>query len=219
MTDKFILGVDIDDTLTSYTERFLSIHANRYGVDPASLQRPTSYAMDCWGWPGIESAQDYLNHHNDYVRNEKLFAKSPAFPYAAQAIRNLREAGAYVKIITTRFCSPEFPDKDLVIKETAKFFGFNRFEYDEFMVSSTKDHIYADVYIDDSPKNVEKFTKMGRQVIVPNTTGYTEATAEKFGVHLGNGWEHIEQLVLGMMAEREGVVPGQEAFDFSLLAA
>lgn len=149
--NPFVVGIDIDDTLTSYTENLARIHGAEYGVDPMELKRPDNYTK--WGldWPGIETEADFFEHHNRYVRDHDMFSSAQAFPHAREAIRNLRAKGAYIKIITTRFCSPEFWDKDLVIMETAMFLRNNKLEYDEFMVSSTKDQIHADVYVDDSP--------------------------------------------------------------------
>lgn len=209
--DPFIIGIDIDDTLTPYTERFIDIHARRHGIEAASMLRPTSYDMGGNNWPNIASTLDYLGFHNDYVRTEGLFSGAKTFEYADEALRNLRAAGAYIKIITTRFCSPEFEDKSIVIGETAKFLINNGLEYDEFMISSTKDHIKAHVYVDDSPSNVKKFVNAGSKIIVPNTTGYTEATAREFGVPLMQDWRQGEAMLMEMMEAHYAQSVQQEA--------
>lgn len=208
---QFVIGIDIDDTLTSYTERLVAIHSAEYGVDPSTLKRPEAYVKWGLGWPGIEGEADYFAHHNRYVREKSMFSGAQVYENAREAISNLRSAGAYVKIITTRFCSPAFDEKAHVVAETARFLLNNGVEYDEFMVSNTKDQIHADVYVDDSPSNVEKFVKAGAKVIVPDTTLYTRPLAQQFNVPLGRNWYHIEEMLMNMLHDFQGLNSNQEA--------
>lgn len=199
-TPKYVLGIDIDDTLTGYTKEFVRRLSVLTGVPTEDLQLPTSYDMTVNGCPGIVSVQDYLDIHNQFVR-EGMFAEAIAFPGAADALSNLRDAGAYVKIITTRFCSPKSDDMALVVGETGKFLLNNGIEYDEFMVSSTKQDIFAHLNVDDSPSNIAKFRKMGRDAIVPNTTGYTEQAARENNFPLMSDWAEGEKMILEKMDE------------------
>lgn len=215
--DPFIIGVDIDDTLVPYTEEFLALLASELNVPNESLKRPTSYDMGGNGWPGINSTADYLVYHNEFVRRG-MFANAKAFDYAAEALSNLREAGAYIKIITTRFCSPDEVDKAIVIGETAKFLVNNAISYDEFSISSTKHQIEAHVYVDDSPSNLKRFRDRGLNALVPNTTGYTEAAAAQFNYPLMQDWRHGEALIMEMMKEHyaKQETPAQAVlFDFA----
>lgn len=196
----FIVGIDIDDTMVPYTEEFLERHSRKTGVSKDSMRRPTSYDMGGNGWPGITSTEEYLSFHNEYVR-EGMFSNAKVFDYVPEALQNLREAGAYIKIITTRFCSPAELDKSIVIQETGKFLFNNSLAYDEFMISSTKHQIEANVYVDDSPSNLKRFRDHGKMAIVPNTTGYTEAAAAEFNFPLMQDWRQGESMIMQMMDE------------------
>lgn len=193
--NKFVIGIDIDDTIAQYTNDLLRALSRHKNVPLESLKRPDSYSMFGHDWPGINSHQDFLDFHNMLVREENFFSKATPQPYAPEAIESLREQGAMIRIITTRFCSDDAQDKSLVMMETAKFLLNNKFVYDEFVISSNKDDILCDVYVDDSPSNVKKFLAAGREIIVPNTTGYTEDTAAEFNVPLMESWVQGEEML------------------------
>lgn len=196
--NRFTIACDIDDTLTPYTQTFLKHHAQEMGVSYESLKHPTSYDMGGNGWPGITDTASYLEYHNEYVRRG-MFSNSLVLPHAVEALTAAREAGAYVKIVTTRFCSKNPVDMAHVIGETGKFLLNNEIPFDEFMISSTKDEIHADVYIDDSPSNIAKFRKAGNDAIVPNTTLYTAGVAAEYGYPLMQDWIQGKDMLLQMI--------------------
>lgn len=196
--NPFIVGLDIDDTLSPYTQKFMERLAQENKIDVAQMRKPETYDMWGYGWDGIETFDQFIAKHNQFVR-EGFFSSMPVFDHVAETISELREAGAYVKIITTRFCSPDPKDKALVISETAQFLVNNDLEYDEFMISSTKDDIFADVYVDDSPNNIRKFVQAKRHAILPDTVLHTPKTAKQYNLPLmTGGWAKGKEMLLEM---------------------
>lgn len=203
MNDKLIIGIDIDDTMAPYTQKFMEELAREKNVPVETLETPTSY--DMWGYEGwgLDTFPDFIAVHNKFVR-DGFFSSCGLFPNVAEVIEDLQSKGAYIKIITKRFCSPDPMDKVHVISETAKFLGNNSVVFDEFMIADEKQDIFAHLYLDDSPNNIKKFVNAGREVIVPHSTLHTPETAKSFGVPLMSGggmggWATGHEMMLEMM--------------------
>lgn len=159
-----IIGLDLDNTVYDYTGALRDAIAKQLGVTDHEAHRlayadPISYGMD--NWPGFPDA--FRDFHTQAVE-DRIYRDMPLYPEASEHLWKLSDEGHYIRIITSRFVKNG--QNHRVVTDTGISLDNNDIPYRDIMFTGLKVDIFADVYIDDSPKNIELLKAAGRQVII-----------------------------------------------------
>jgi 5'(3')-deoxyribonucleotidase len=147
-----------------YTGALRDAIAKQLGVTDMEAHRlayadPISYGMD--NWPGFPDA--FRGFHTKAVE-ERIYRDMPIFPQASEYLWKLSDEGHHIRIITSRFV--KHGQNHRVVTDTGISLDNSDIPYRDIMFTALKVDIFADVYIDDSPKNIELLKAAGRQVII-----------------------------------------------------
>ena len=161
MTAGLVLGVDLDGVCGDYTEALRRSVAARRGVDPASLPEQRSFGFFSeWGL----DARSYEEAHRAAVVEDRIFRTMPALPGVAEALWRLSDAGVWIRIITHRLLFNWA--HETTAADTAAWLELHRIPYRDLCFIGDKPTVGADLYVDDSPRNVLALREADRRVIV-----------------------------------------------------
>jgi 5'(3')-deoxyribonucleotidase len=188
---KFVLGVDLDGVVADFYEGIRPIAAEWQGVEVESLPRDVSYGLREWGFVGGE---DYERMHRFAVMGRKLFLKLPPIPRAAAVLRRLSAKDVRIRIITNRLFL-KYTHQEAV-SQTVEWLETHGIPYWDICFMAEKAAVGADLYVDDSPGNIEALRGEGHHAIV-----FGNSTNRHVHPPRAESWDAVEKLVLGAMAE------------------
>lgn len=165
MTNKPILGVDLDGVCLDYVEAFREFTAEVLGVDISDIPSPASYSFFESGW-GFTSEDHFRSVHGQAVESG-LYARLPVMPGAAEALHRLSDAGVHIRIITNRFVNKG--QHGTVVAQTAERLETANIPYHDLCFVANKRDVGLGengVLIDDAPTNVVSVREAGTSVIV-----------------------------------------------------
>lgn len=113
------------------------------------------------GW--VVTEEEFFEVHNEAVRNG-LYYESEVIGNASEALWKIFNMGHNIHVVTARFAGGNHTTAQI---QTAKSLEKNNIPYSSISYLENKLLFHGDVYIDDSPLNVEKFLKAGRKTIMP----------------------------------------------------
>lgn len=188
------IGYDIDNTTGDYENALRIFHAGRLGIPesewtekfPASLD----YDMSKAGWLSMDTRDLFLNTHHDAVE-EGMFGKMAMYPNAHDVMWRLHNAGHTSVIITARYLRKGSHHN--INKTTSQWLDDNDVPVDELHITSDKVHVYADVYLDDSPHNIEVLRDAGRTVVI-----YDQPYNRHMDGLRAKDWNEFEQIINDM---------------------
>lgn len=165
MNKPFVLGVDCDGVIADYFDGFRNFCAHKFRTPARQLPIPHSYdfSSDPLWAELIPDRKKFLDLHNEAVA-EGMFAKLRMMEGASIALWELSNMGVYVRIITHRF--HKHGDYARVVKDTVEWFDTNSIPYRGLAIERWKSDVGCDLYIDDSPGNVEELRAAGNDCIV-----------------------------------------------------
>jgi beta-phosphoglucomutase-like phosphatase (HAD superfamily) len=184
---RFVLGVDLDGVVADFAQGLKPIAAEWLGVPESSLTEDISYGFREWG---LERAGGYDALHRFAVKERELFAKLPPIPGAPAALRRLSAVGDIrIRIITHRLYIHWFHKE--AIQQTTEWLEHQGIPYWDICFMRDKAAVGANLYLEDSPDNIEALRAAGHEtIVVLNSTN-----AHLPGPRAGS-WEEIEDLVL-----------------------
>jgi 5'(3')-deoxyribonucleotidase len=188
MTDRsFVFGVDLDGVVADFYGGLRPIAAEWLGVAVDSLTPHVSWGLIEWG---VENAPGgYERLHRFAVTQRELFLKMPPMPGAPQAMRRLSIEGVRIRIITHRLFIKYF--HQVAVSQTIQWLDRHDIPYWDLCFMQQKTAVGADLYIEDSPANVERLRGENQKTIV-----YTNSTNEHLPGPRANTWEEVLELVL-----------------------
>lgn len=195
---KLIIGVDLDGCVGDYYDTLRHYVGKKLGIPKNQITdlypNPKTYEMS--EWPDFE--RDFVKYHTDAV-SDGMFRKMKTIPGASEVLWRFNEQGHHLRIITSRFVSHGQNAK--VIADTAKWLDVNDIPYRDIMFVKRKSDIYADVYIDDSPENIQRLKKNHPKslVIIFNASYNTKLKGPR-----ANNWAEVEKLVEEHAAQHKG---------------
>ncbi|PKK89681.1 MAG: 5'-nucleotidase [Candidatus Wallbacteria bacterium HGW-Wallbacteria-1] len=167
----YILGVDLDGCVVDYYRALRPIAAEWLGKSEDELPMNFSWGMTEWGIPEDgELGFDYL--HRFAVVKRRIFETAPPIPLACATMRRLSDLGVRIRIVTHRLCIDNFHETALI--QTARWLEKYGVPYWDICFLKDKNSINADLFIDDSPVNIEKFKAASKRVLIfgcPNNMG------------------------------------------------
>lgn len=184
-TSKVIIGVDLDGVCSDFYGRMREITAEWFerGID----ELPTEVSCGLKEW-GIEDDKQYDSLHRFAVTQRDLFKTSPMLPGARKYLRRLSDEGARIRIITHRLYIHYF--HRIAVNQTIDWLDRNGIPYWDLCFMKDKEQVGADIYIEDSPRNVEKLRKKGL---------YTICFGNSTNVHISDPrvrtWKEAYQIV------------------------
>ena len=153
-----IIGVDIDDTLTSehdFVIHYGTMYCNKLGK--YNLKRiDTVNITEMFDWP-LKIAHEFY-----YKYSEKI-SEQPAVPFASEVLKKLKKEGHQIYIITARKQNDEWFPKHISSRLelfTAEWLLKNEIPFDKiFFDAKDKGKVCrdngVDIMIDDDPENIE----------------------------------------------------------------
>jgi 5'(3')-deoxyribonucleotidase len=188
MTDRsFVFGVDLDGVVADFYGGLRPIAAEWLGLTVESLTPRVSWGLVEWG---VEQAPGgYERLHRFAVTQRELFLKMPPMPGAPQALRRLSIEGVRIRIITHRLFIKYF--HQVAVSQTIQWLDRHDIPYWDLCFMQQKTAVGADLYIEDSPANIERLRAEDQKTIV-----FTNSTNEHLPGPRANTWEEVLELVL-----------------------
>jgi 5'-nucleotidase len=163
MKRKVILGIDIDGTTGYYVEALRKFCADKLGLTPEQIESelpdPIDYHFS--NWP--EVTDNFIEMHSEAV-DMGLYEWMDAIPNASKTLWKLNDEDYHIHFITSRFVKHK--KNRIVVVSTANWLDKHNMPYRDLSFKENKTHVYADIYIDDSPSNIKAFQSQGKHVII-----------------------------------------------------
>lgn len=195
MDDKrrFVLGVDLDGVVADFTAGLKPIAAEWLGVPVESLTDEVTYGFGEWH---LERSGGYEALHRHAVKQRGLFRTLPPLPGAPAALRRLSARHVRIRIITHRLYIPWFHRE--AIGQTVDWLEEHGIPYWDLCFMRDKVAVGADLYLEDSPMNIEALMREGHPVIIVSNSTNRHLPGTR-----GESWEEIERLVLAALERWE----------------
>jgi 5'(3')-deoxyribonucleotidase len=188
MNDRsFVFGVDLDGVVADFYGGLRPIAAEWLGVTIDSLPLRVSWGLAEWGVD--EAPGGYERLHRFAVTQRELFSRVPPMAGAPQALRRLSIEGVRIRIITHRLFIKYF--HQVAVSQTIQWLDRHDIPYWDLCFMQQKTAVGADLYIEDSPANVERLRAESQKTIV-----FTNSTNEHLAGPRANTWEEVIQMVL-----------------------
>jgi beta-phosphoglucomutase-like phosphatase (HAD superfamily) len=184
--DEFVFGVDLDGVVADFIQGLKPVAAEWLGVVPESLMDEVSYGFKEWN---IGDDEAYNDLHRFALKERDLFTNLPMIEGAAPALRRLSARGIRIRIITHRLYIPWFHRQAVV--QTLEWLERHGIPYWDLCFMAAKSSVDADVYVEDSPKNIEALRAVGKEVIV-----FQNSTNRGMPAPHATTWPQVESWVL-----------------------
>ncbi len=162
---SFVLGVDLDGTCADFYGGLRPIAADWLGVDPESLTTEVSWNLPEWGV--AKAPGGYRKLHQFAVTQRDLFRHLKHMVGAPQVLRRLSTEGVRIRIITHRLFIKYF--HRIAVQQTIDWLDGHDVPYWDLCFLADKAAVGADLYVEDSPTNVEQLRADGHATIVFET--------------------------------------------------
>jgi 5'(3')-deoxyribonucleotidase len=183
----FVFGVDLDGVVADFYGGLRPIAAEWLGVELDSLPERVSWGLVEWG---VEQAPGgYEGLHKFAVMQRELFLKLPPSARAPQTLRRLSKAGVRIRIITHRLFIKYF--HQIAVSQTIQWLDRHDIPYWDLCFMQQKTAVGADLYIEDSPSNIERLRAEGQKTIV-----FSNSTNEHLPGPRANNWDEVLELVM-----------------------
>ncbi len=193
----FIFGVDLDGVVMDFYGALKPIAAEYLGKKASELTDDFRYGLKEWGLLDNKGGYDlsYAALHRFAVNQHEIFRNAPPVADAPFQLRRLSRLGVHIRIITHRLFVGGLHGK--AVTQTAAWLEQHDIPYKDLCFAADKTSINADLYIDDSPENIESFAKKGRRCIVfeNSTNRHIEAPLR------AKTWAEVYDLVERAMKE------------------
>lgn len=184
---RFVFGVDLDGVCADFYKGLRPIAAEWLGVDVNTLPERVSWGLPEWGINKAPGGYEAL--HKFAVTQRDLFLNLPPIPGAPQALRKLSNEDVRVRIITHRFFIKFF--HQVAAKQTIMWLDANDIPYWDLCFMQEKSAVGANLYVEDSPANIQKLRAEGLNTIV-----FVNSTNEEFDPPKANSWDEVVLLAL-----------------------
>lgn len=181
--DQFVFGVDLDGVVADFIQGLKPIAAEWLGVPISDLSDDVSYGFKEWN---IGNEHAYNDLHRFALKERSLFAKLIPIADAAPSLRRLSSRGIRIRIITHRLYIPWFHRQ--AVLQTVEWLEEHGIPYWDLCFMAEKSSVDADIYIEDSPKNIQSLRAAGKKVLVfRNSTNRLESEPA------ATNWLDVEQ--------------------------
>ena len=190
---NLILGVDLDGVCADFYGRMREIAAEWFEKPIDDLPKEVSYGLPEWG---VKTTEEYESLHRFAVTQRELFKTSSMIRGARKNLRLLSDEGARIRIITHRLFIHYF--HNLAVSQTIDWLDQNGIPYWDLCFMKEKEQVGADIYVDDSPGNIQRLRGKGLYTIC-----FSNSTNRMLQGPRANNWEEVYQLVHRWAKERK----------------
>jgi 5'-nucleotidase len=155
--EPFVLGLDLDGVCADYTRGFRRFVAAERGVDAATMPEPVDWDWTRCGW-GIGSREEYLELHARAVAGG-LFRELDPLPGVSEALWRLSDVGVRIRVITHRLIITG--GHGAAAADTVTWPDDQKIPFWDLCFMADKPQVGADLYLDDSPSNLDAFRQAG----------------------------------------------------------
>lgn len=185
-TARFVLGVDLDGVVADFYGRLRGIAAEYLGVPIETLTEKVKHGLPEWK---LKRAGGYEALHRFAVTQRDLFKQLDPLPGAPAVLRRLSAKNIRIRIITHRLYIKFFHLE--TVRQTTEWLDIHGIPYWDLCFMKDKAAVGADLYIEDSPSNVEALREGGHPTIV-----FTNSTNLGLPGPRADSWDEVERLVL-----------------------
>lgn len=203
---KFVFGVDLDGTCADFYGGLRPIAAEWLGASMDVLPEHVSWTLPEWGVDKAPGGYEAL--HKFAVTQRSLFRNLKPMSGAPQVLRALSKLDVRIRIITHRLFIKYF--HLTAVQQTVEWLETHDIPYWDLCFMSDKAAVGADLYIEDSPDNVERLRADGHQTIV-----FSNTTNRHLAGPRADTWAEVEMLVVRELGKwqaqhgDEGELPGR----------
>lgn len=183
----FVFGVDLDGVVADFYGGLRPIAAEWLGVHVETLPQRVSWGLAEWGVNDAPGGYERL--HRFAVTQRELFSSVPPMAGAPQALRRLSIEGVRIRIITHRLFIKYF--HQVAVSQTIGWLDQHDIPYWDLCFMQQKTAVGADLYIEDSPSNIERLRAEGQKTIV-----FTNSTNEHLAGPRAHTWDEVVRMVL-----------------------
>jgi 5'(3')-deoxyribonucleotidase len=183
---RFVIGVDLDGVVADFYRGLRPIAAKWLGVDESKLTEDVSYGLPEWNLDGMGG---YEPLHRFAVTQCQLFEKLEPVDAAPATLRRLSQHQVRIRIITHRLFTNFFHEK--AASQTIIWLERYGVPYSDLCLMEDKTAVGAHIYIEDSPKNIERLRELEQEVII-----FSNSTNREVPGLRANTWGEVEEMVL-----------------------
>jgi 5'(3')-deoxyribonucleotidase len=180
-----IVGVDLDGVCADFYGRMREIAAEWFEKRLEDLPADVSYGLPEWG---VKDKEQYESLHRFAVTQRNLFATSPMIPGARKVLRMLSDEGARIRIITHRLFIHYF--HGTAVSQTIDWLDQHGIPYWDLCFMKAKEQVGADIYVEDSPDNIEKLRSKELFTIC-----FANSTNSHIGDPRAKSWEQVYRII------------------------
>jgi 5'(3')-deoxyribonucleotidase len=158
-TGEFVFGVDLDGVCADFYAKMREIYSEWRSVELDELTEDVTYGFPEWNL----LPDEYERIHRFAVTQRDLFLEMKPIPGATQSIRRLGTEGIRIRIITHRLFIRHF--HQAAVAQTVQWLDKNAIPYWDLCFMRDKALVDADIYIEDTDKNILKLQACDRDVI------------------------------------------------------
>lgn len=184
-TGNVVLGIDLDGVCADFYTRMREIAAEWFECDIASLTPDVSFNLPEWG---IKTPEQYQSLHRFAVTQRELFSSVPIIPGARKVLRELSAEGYRIRIITHRLFIQYF--HQVAVNQTISWLDQNGIPYWDLCFMKDKAKVGADIYVEDSPANVDSLRAAGCYAIC-----FGNSTNKAIAGPRANSWDEVYDLI------------------------
>ena len=184
---KFVLGVDLDGVVADFYGGLREIAAEWLDVPIEALSENVSHGLTEWSVP--EAPGGYEALHRFAITQRELFKRLKPIPGAPARLRRLSAKNIRIRIITHRLFIKYF--HQVAVSQTIQWLDRHDIPYWDLCFMQQKAAVGADLYVEDSPENVERLRAEGAKTIV-----FSNSTNEHLAGPRADNWEEVLDLVL-----------------------
>lgn len=191
----FVFGVDLDGTCADFYGGLRPIAAEWLGVDVATLTTEISWNLPEWGV--ADAPGGYKKLHQFAVTQRNLFGALKPMPGAPQVLRRLSTEGVRIRIVTHRLFIKYFHRE--AVQQTIDWLDGYDIPYWDLCFMADKAAVGANLYIEDSPSNIETLRAEGHPTIV-----FGNSTNRHLPGPRADTWEQVYDLVKQEIGRQAG---------------
>lgn len=192
---RFVLGVDLDGVVADFYGGLRQVAAEWLDVPLDELPTEVSYNLAEWS---LDTAGGYDALHRFAVTQRNLFRMLEPLPGAPAALRRLSTREVRIRIITHRLFIKYFHQQ--AIQQTIEWLDYYGIPFWDLCFMKDKAAVGADVYVEDSPHNIEHLRGDGHATIV-----FSNSTNRHLPPPRAGSWADLEPLIVTHLDEwRQG---------------
>ena len=191
---QFVLGVDLDGVVADFQQGLKPIAAEWLGVAIDSLTDDVRYGFPEWA---LDRSGGYDALHRFAVKERGLFAALAPIDGAPAALRRLSTRGVRIRIVTHRLYIPWFHRE--AIEQTTAWLEHHGVPYWDLCFMRDKAAVGANLYLEDSPANIEALRSDGHATIA-----FRNSTNRHLPPPCAENWIEMEMLIVQEIEQWEG---------------